>query len=309
MLFTFNKSLLLLGAMLLVGAGVYTQWVATAVLVQKGRRSWQRGAITGASLVFVASLLDIFLTLRNVLGYTTMPLLYDYTLNTRHGSVILLRLALTILVMFFVWRDRSSYLWKAVTAVFSVALLGTFSWVSHAAAMGGTPAIVNDVLHFIVAASWAGTILYLALTPLAKLESERWELDLTFDRTSRIGLSCVIILGVTGSYATSLHVYDPVAFAQSAYGATLFVKLALVAVILGIAAINRFRLLPAFAKTGNVATFQRALRLEALLLVSVFIITGILSTRPLPHAPVTHLPDNAVSLTTADALPYRLTVH
>lgn len=309
MLFTLNKSLLLLGAMLLVGAGVFAQWVATTGLVQKGQRSWRHGAMVGAIILLIASLLDIFLTLRNVLGYTTLPLLYDYTFNTRHGSIILLRIALTVLVVFFVWRDRPSYLWKAVTAVLSITLLSTFSWVSHAATMGGTPAIVNDLLHFIVAASWAGTILYLALTPLAKLESERRELDLTFDRTSRIGLSCVIILGVTGSYATSLHVYDPVAFAQSAYGVTLFAKLALVAVILAIAAINRFRLLPAFAKTGNVATFQRALRLEALLLVAVFLITGILSTRPLPHDPVTLTPHSSVSVTTADALPYLLTVN
>lgn len=308
MLFTLNKSLLLLGAMLLIGAGVFSQWVATAKLTQMAVRRWRLGALFGAVTLLVASLLDIFLTLQTVLGYTTAPLLFDYTFNTRHGAAILLRVALTILVLAFVWQVRPSSLWKAFTAILSIALLGTFSWISHAAAMGGTPTIVNDLLHFIVAASWAGTIVYLALTPLIKLESERRDLDITFERTSRIGLSCVIILGVTGSYATSLHVYDPVAFAQSSYGVTLFAKLALVAVILAIAAINRFRLLPAFAKTGKVATFQRALRLEALLLIAVFIITGILSTRPLPHDPVTTL-TSVFAATASDALPDFVTVH
>jgi putative copper export protein len=302
MLFTLNKSLLLIGAVLLVGAGVFAQWVATPRLTRNTARRWRIGALVGAGLLFIASLLDIWLTVHNVLGYTTLPLLYDYTLSTRHGNTILLRLPLIVLAARSVWRLSPSSLWKGATALLSILLLATFSWISHAATMGGMPAIMNDLLHFIVAASWGGAILYLALAPLIRLESDRRELDLTFERTSQIGLSCVIILGVTGSYATSLHVYDAAVFVQSAYGVTLFIKLGLVTLILAIAAVNRFRLLPAFAKTGKVTTFQKALRLEAALLIAVFVITGILSTRPLPHDPVTLYRNPPIALAEATGL-------
>ena len=63
----------------------------------------------------------------------------------------------------------------------------------------------------------------------------------------------------------------------------LELKLALVGTILAVAALNRWWLLPAL-KRGETRRLGRTMKLEALLLIAVFAATGLLTTRPLPHA-------------------------
>lgn len=278
-----NKTVLLMSAMLLVGAGVFAQWVAAPALAQQSAPRWRRGALIGAALLIIASPLDLWLTVQSALGFTTPELLWNYLRHTRHGGAVQLRLALTLITFIFVWRRPTTPLWKAATALASLGLLGTFSWISHAASMGGLEAIAIDLIHFLVGASWAGTILYLALAPLAQPEADRRALLASFDRTSRLGLSCVIILAVTGAFSALFHLEDPERFVRSAYGVSFFIKQGLVLMALAVAALNRFWLLPEFEQQGKVGRFHAALKLEALLIVGIFIATGILTVQPMPH--------------------------
>ncbi len=96
------------------------------------------------------------------------------------------------------------------------------------------------------------------------------------------------LLFATGIYASLLHIERPDVLTATLYGRTLIVKLALVGVILGIAALNRWHFLPKLSAHGYGTgalphRFGRVLLLEAALLLTIFAVTGLLTTSPLPH--------------------------
>ena len=288
------KSLLLLGAVLLVGGGVTVAVVAPELAAVGGalRRRVFWGAAVGAGLLLCGSALDIVLTLRAALGrLPSFELLVSYLSSTRHGHATLYRFALVILVFILTLtlgrhaarrRAPASEL-LAVYFGLSLFLLGTFSYTSHAAATGGTPPLVADLAHFVAATVWAGPLFYLALSdwrdPYGALQP-------AFKRVSRTGLFSVMTLFATGIYATLVHLQDPAGFAISPYGFVLYAKVFLVLVIVALAALNRFWLLPAFLRGAQQlrrVNFRRVVRAEGTLLLAVFLLTGVLSTSALPH--------------------------
>lgn len=93
----------------------------------------------------------------------------------------------------------------------------------------------------------------------------------------------VVLLLASGLYASLLHLQDPPTFVASPYGRALAVKLGLVSMIVGLAGVNRFWLLPRFVARGADG-LRTALRVELLLLAAVFVATGVLTTSPLPHS-------------------------
>lgn len=272
------KALLYLGAILLLGAGILPRFIGPALggAALRSRLRW--GAAAGAALIIAGSVVDLAVTLHSVLGFLDAGLLWDYTLNTRHGRATLARLGLTLAAAAL--RRRGPNLAYALAGAL---LLGTFSWTSHAAAMGGTPPLLADLIHFAAAAAWAGPILYLALTP--GWHERLPALRQAFRRLSRTGLASVLVLTASGAYTALIHLQDPERFVASPYGLSLGLKLVAFAAIVGVAALNRFRLLPAFLATDRPEGLRSAVRIEALLLVAVFALTGALTTSSLPHDP------------------------
>lgn len=68
----------------------------------------------------------------------------------------------------------------------------------------------------------------------------------------------VVRLFATGIYSAQLHVGEPEAIATTRYGWALVTKVALVLVILGIAALNRWRFLPSLRRDGPSLEFRRS---------------------------------------------------
>lgn len=259
------------------------------------------GLTIGASAIVLASASDILLTLQGMLGFVETRLVRDYLAGTRHGNATLLRLGLVLVVIALALLnrrartatvegdDQASFAGpgKGITntlfVLVGVMLLGTFSWTSHAAAMGGTPPLLADLVHYGAAAAWAGPIFYLAFTP-------RWDemlpaMRIAFRRISRIGLASVLLLFLTGTYTALIHMQDPERFVTSPFGWALGAKLGVVLLRVAIAAANRLWLLPAFVQGNRPERFQNAVRTEAMLLVAVFLLTGLLTTSALPHDP------------------------
>ena len=285
------KSLLLLGAVLLIGGGVTVAVVAPELAATGGalRRRVLWGAAVGAGLLLLGSALDIVLTLRAALGrFPSFELLVSYLSSTRHGQATLYRFVLVALVFSLTLAlDRGAAHRRAPTSELmgvyfglSLFLLGTFSYTSHAAATGGAPPLVADLAHFAAATVWAGPLFYLALSDWR--DPYQKGLQAAFRRVSATGLGSVVTLFATGIYATLVHLQDPVSFATSPYGFVLYAKVFLVLVIVGLAAFNRFWLLPAFLQ-GSAQQFRRVVRTEGVLLVTVFLATGVLTTSALPH--------------------------
>lgn len=265
------KALEYFGTLSLLGAGTYHYLIAPGA----AKRWLWWGVAGGAALLAAASVADVTGTLMRLLGRFDLALNLEYLVGTNHGRLTLLRLGLLpCLLLAFRWRRGWPF------AALGAGVLYSFSALSHAATMHGTAALATDLAHFAAASLWGGSVLYTALAwrTLGPLRL------LALERVSRTGLFAVLLLSVTGVYTSTLHLESPSLLLTSPYGRVLSVKLGLVAVILGTAALNRWYFLPRFRTAPQRhQTFGTILLLEAVLLLSVFAATGLLTTSPLPH--------------------------
>lgn len=284
------KAGLLLGAVLFIGGGVATRFVAPRLVAQSlSFRRWVgAGTLLGLGLLAVLSALSLVTTLLDALGRIDPGLFWQYLTNTGHGRVTLVRYgllaALGVVALGQTRTFTSGAFHRLLNVLFTalaVALLATFSVTSHAASVGGRTPILVDLAHFAAACAWAGPLLYLTLYPGWR-GAEKGALRQALANLSKVGLLSVGLLFASGLYASLLHLQDPPAFVASPYGRVLGVKIVLVLLTVGLAGLNRFWLLPAFGRgTGGLPT---ALRAETAVLFTVFVATGVLSTSPLPHA-------------------------
>ena len=286
-----TKALLFLGILLLVGGGVFARLTGAALwrgAPPAARRRLYGGVLLGATLLLLASGLDVLLTIHNTLGFVTSELAGEYLRATRHGNAVVLRLALLVVTSGTALpgsRSSSGGIRHATCILFGIsglALLATFSWTSHAVAMGGRLPMTADLLHLTGATTWGGSLLYLSVLPLWQGPQE--PLREALGRLSGIGLVSVLLLAATGTYAGFLHIQSPQILSGSPYGRTLMVKVGLVAIIIAVAAYNRLRLLPEFRRRGSSKRLPAFLRIEALLVITVLGITGVLTTSALPHS-------------------------
>ena len=275
------KTLAYLGVVLLVGAGVFRLFIGPE-LSKRMRRTLRAGTLVGGVLIVLVSLADVTWSVSRLIGRFDPALTTDYLLNTNHGRMALVRLALTPPLVALTLGALPARLHRALYLLTSLGVLTTFSYLSHAAVQHGAAALLGDLGHFAAAALWGGAVLYTALLPTWRYEPAHADLTRTMGRVSSLGLWCVVLLMATGVYAGLLHLSRPAELTTTPYGLALVLKLVLVGTILALAGFNRWWLLPALKK-GRTQRLGQMLRLEAALLITVFAATGILTTRPLPH--------------------------
>jgi putative copper resistance protein D len=224
-------------------------------------------------------------------------------LETRSGHVWLARHGLLLLLgAFLLLRGDISRRvdWLAARGqamLLGLVALGLLGASGHAAAVepGTALAIAVDTLHLVAAGVWAG-----ALPPIAALmaaASEERGADvrphavLGAHRFSRLALIAVLGLLASGIWSTSSHVGSVAGLVGTAYGRLLLVKLALVPAILALAAVNRWRWLPALAGEATAVgrpalqRLRRTMSIEAALTLVLLGIVAALSTTP----PARHL--------------------
>ncbi|MFD4538744.1 copper resistance CopC/CopD family protein [Streptomyces bauhiniae] len=154
------------------------------------------------------------------------------TLTTRPGELLLVRLALLLLAVAFglVLRRRSVPRPLAVTAgaILAVALALTWSAAEHASAGIQVPlAIASTTLHLLATAAWLGGLAALLLTLRAPAVPPQ-----VVTRFSRLALTSVIVLVVTGVYQSWRGLGTWQALTDTTYGRVLLAKLVAVGVLL-----------------------------------------------------------------------------
>jgi copper transport protein len=119
--------------------------------------------------------------------------------------------------------------------VLSLAYLVTFAFAGHASTSPHRAwTVASDVLHVGAMSLWLGglvMILVVARTPT------RTELL----RFSRLAAICVLVLVATGTYQSWLHVGSWAALPATSYGRELLVKVGILVLVLGAAALTRSR--------------------------------------------------------------------
>lgn len=155
-----------------------------------------------------------------------------------------------------------------VLSAFGAVALATLAWAGHGAmddGMRGGFHLVIDIAHLLAAGAWVGALVAFVMLASAAKGASPEAVDL-LGRASkgfaRIGTLIVATLAVTG-VANYLLIVGPTAegLLSMAYGGLLLVKLALFALMLLLAAANRYRLSPRLAAALRVGSYAEAVAL------------------------------------------------
>lgn len=191
--------------------------------------------------------------------------------DTPVGQAFLARTAaLGFAILIVAATDSTTTAAKLATSGLTGAALGSLAWNGHGAASDGWfawPHLVADVVHLLTAGAWLG-----AIACLLGLVARQWVThgDTSAARKSLVefapvGTWLVALLVLTGAVNTAvlLVAAEPNEPEQSGWLMLLAAKLAVFAMMLGLAALHRFRLAPeldAAVESGQVRTARRKLR-------------------------------------------------
>ncbi|MDJ0378317.1 CopD family protein [Cryobacterium sp. PH31-L1] len=188
----------------------------------------------------------------------------------------------TALMLLRVRLQRRESFWAGATGA-GIALLSVLP-VGHTRTFGPSWLVMGaDLVHAATAAVWLGGLLALVLflTRARRRNGDPAEAAGVLGRFSALAGGLVIVLGLTGIILALVMVGSVPALVGSDYGRLLLAKLALVAVIGGLAAWNRFGLVPRLTRedfTGQAwHRLSLAVRLEAVGIVLVIGLTSALT--------------------------------
>jgi putative copper resistance protein D len=258
-----------------------------------------------ASILLLGIMLAASLTLVNLTGdaesLISMSELKGFFLETAFGPVWLARLALSAAVFAVAlgfaipstllevrYRQRD-----AILVVLSAGVLISLAAAGHARAALAVSsqglAVSSEAIHLLAAGAWTGGLPPL-LFHLAKVARQNGQTNLTLTvlhRFSFVGQWTVVLL-LAGGLSTLAFLIPAwnvkVSGLQlSGYSIALFVKLALLAIMLAIALINRFVLMPQLERRGsNVSLLQRMVLIECILGVLIIAAATVLGSQAPP---------------------------
>lgn len=194
--------------------------------------------------------------------------LVDLLIGSAVGYAWLLRVTMLVLLgLVVIVLRRHRIVMAGLAMLSSGTAAATLAWTGHGAMDEGARGWVHlgaDVLHLLAAGGWLGALAALILLLRASVTGDPSGLATAhraLDRFSGAGTLFVGLILVTGIVNTWLivgpgHVAD---LPGSPYGQLLLAKLTLFVAMLGLAAANRFRLVPALAAAMAAGDHQRAL--------------------------------------------------
>jgi putative copper resistance protein D len=187
--------------------------------------------------------------------------------DTRFGQFFLVRMAALLLmgVLLVLKRGRGTIVALSVLALVLPAATGHAAAASPAgfAAIGA----VTDAVHLLTAGFWIGGLAALLLL----FRRQEPNLPLALSLFSDWAMAAVLLLVMTGLINGASILLGQAGTASLLYLAVLGAKLALVAGMIGLAAVNRFRLMPrgGEALIGRNAAIELGLGLAAALLAGL----------------------------------------
>ncbi|MSO18097.1 MAG: hypothetical protein CK520_03355 [Actinobacteria bacterium] len=239
-----TRALIFIGLALLIGG------VAFVVLIDRAARTSSRiHRIVG--LGFFLTVLGAVVGLwvygpysAGLSGGGSFSLLNE-TLGTRFGQVGVARLALLavagVLAYWLFARPAVPRVWYWLAGVVGIALAATPGVAGHASTGDWVPiALVTDTFHVSAMALWIGGLVALAAVTLtAFVRTTVPDPPLVLKRFSKMAMTCVGVLIVTGAFQTWRQVGSLDQLRSTDYGRILIVKLLLFVVMLVLAAFAR----------------------------------------------------------------------
>ena len=239
---------------------------------------WKSLAFGFLTIGFLASIFVFLLKAVVLTGdYTGMtdPEMLALLWETQSGTVLFIQLVgLSALLLGLVLGTPG----KVFAAAGGALAIYAFVTTGHIADRDNWVFTAILFLHLLVAAFWIGI-----LTPLQQLSSQEHSLDVAaklgerFGAFATIAVPVLIIAGVIMSWQL-VGSFDAI-FATS-YGLALLAKIAVVAVLLGLAAANKLRFVPAMLSGDYTAgqRLSRSIQLEWIAVLFILLVTAILTS-------------------------------
>ena len=190
--------------------------------------------------------------------------------------------------------------WLPVVVIASAVALSTLAWTGHGSVDDGLFGWVHlgaDILHLLASGAWVGALVglvSLVSRPIARVDREH--LGLThralhgFGAIGTIIVGTIVVTGLINSWFM-VRIGNLASLATTLYGQLLLAKLALFAAMLALAALNRFRLTPAFERSianadhrGALAALRKSLALETACVTVILALVAWLGTLAPPSS-------------------------
>jgi copper transport protein len=246
-LFAAARTAVFVGLALLIGAGAFLVLIArgTSAARWTRRMMWTGWIILALSTIGALMLQGPYAAGAGIGDAVRWRVISD-VLHTRYGHVTQVRLLLLaaalVLVLFAGRADRARrapIAWTIPAALVAIGLAGTPGFAGHAGTGDWTFfAVVFDTIHVLAMSVWLGGLVVLLLAALGGGFSGGLRHALiTF---SRVAFTCVVVLVATGLFASWRQVGFRISgYTSTSYGRILLVKIGLVALLVGLAAISR----------------------------------------------------------------------
>ena len=246
-LFAAARTAVFVGLALLIGGGAFLVLIArgTSAARWTRRMMWTGWIILTLSTIAALMLQGPYAAGAGIGDAVRWRVVHD-VLSTRYGHVTqvrLLLLAAALVLLLFVGRaDRARGVpiaWTIPAALVAIGLASTPGFAGHAATGDWTFfAVVLDTIHVLAMSVWLGGLVVLLLAALGGGFSGGLRHALiTF---SRVAFTCVVVLVATGLFAAWRQVGFRISgYTSTSYGRILLVKIGLVALLVGLAAISR----------------------------------------------------------------------
>jgi putative copper resistance protein D len=235
-------------------------------------------AMTFAVLGIIAAILAFSLRGANLTGDVsglTDPEMLKLLWTTPVGTALLLRLVgLSLLIAGLLMGRVGTW----VSVLGGVIAIWSFDQVGHVSGLETTLLDLALMLHLLAVALWIGV-----LTPLKRLASSSSTYASAADVGHRFGVvasASVPVLIIVGGYMGYQLVGSFTALVGTSYGQAMIIKVLLVGLLLGLAAANKLRFIPAL-RTGDPAAanyLSKSIRVEWIVILAVLGMTAVLTT-------------------------------
>lgn len=297
------------GALVLLGSSLFYMYGLKAValpLPALKRRQWPRQTLVFSALMAAAGtglwvMASTALFSSEPKDAFNPPAVWLVLSETRFGRACLWRLGLLLMSVAASCSVNRLKNLAVVQVTIGTLVIATFAWTGHGAMDSGWPGAIHvagDVLHLWVAGIWFGALLPLGILILGAVRSDKSDDARAachgLDRFSAIGSIVIVSLVLSGLINSwfLIGLSNWLALFTTDYGVALLIKLALFALMLVLAAMNRFRFAPRLRyeledKQDGIASVPlRALKtsvsIETALAALVLLAVGVLGTLPPP---------------------------
>ena len=231
-----------------------------------------------AVLGLLATLLAFSLRGANLTGDIsgmTDPEMLGLLWSTPVGTVLLLRLVGLSALIAGLFMGRVG-IW--VSMLGGVIAIWSFTQVGHVSGRDTTLLDIALMLHLLAVALWIGV-----LTPLKRLASSSVSYASAADVGHRFGVVATVTvpaLIIAGGYMSYQMVGSFSALISTGYGQALIIKVLLVGLLLGLAAANKLRFIPALHAGDPTAAshLSKSISIEWLIILAMLGSTAVLTT-------------------------------